>query len=220
MNIENIRGNNLENNEIDRKMLSHLSMLKLKNALERKMYLKSQSKKLNLTSEEFKKKLNKVAIEIINNKEKVKHYHQTSLKNAKEVIESGGFLSRSEIIKRNPDKQIDEWSSSKNVMMTLDSYNKAGQLSNLGVSNKRSMSNKSGTTFVFNSRLFNLPSYDAINQYPEAESIPLQGVCEKILVEKESDILDIETTLRSHQLENIEVIIKEEYVNNLTEGKN
>jgi hypothetical protein len=117
----------------------------------------------------------------------LRHFHATSMDNFRNIVAEGSLLSRARLKERHPEMNISKWSSSGDVMMTRDKYDKNGRLVREGFSDHGVGAVATDVLFVFSENVMDAEGYDAINKYPTASEIAIESNCEAILVKTEED---------------------------------
>jgi hypothetical protein len=132
----------------------------------------------------------------------LRHYHRISFKVLHTIVETGSFLSRIDTEEKFSDKVMSSWSSSNNIMMTRDMFNRGGDLVNHGYTTDEGSIGTSGgnAVLVFRQTIMDQDDYEATHRYPEMSEIPLQEYCEVVLVSTEQDQASTEQLLSQHHI--------------------
>jgi len=195
----------------DQEKKKFYNMLRLGGYRDKKFLLKRIAKEKNLEPEEILNEIRHFAKQGIRFPEKVLHFHKTGIDNFKSIVEIGGFLSRSELKKRNPDIKISSWSASDDFMMTQDEYDKDGELIKRGLSPHGVGASEEDIVFVLGPSIINLDDYDCIIEYPTVSNAPVKGNCTKVLVENEDDKIKVKGILEKAGLDEIEIKLRDKF---------
>jgi len=185
-------------------------------------YLGYTAKRLGVDKDYLYTQIKRKGVSLINSKEKVLHYHRTSMVSAKSILESGYLLNREHLKKRGI--EVSSGSSSKNVQFTVDEYDKNGELAIEGFSNNLKVGAvNSGIVFVMGPNLLEEESYDCLQRFPTVEKASIDDTCVCIMAEGEESLKEIQSFLKSKG-KNIPVILqknfnREEILGSLEGGK-
>ena len=169
------------------------------------------AKRHGMEKDDLARVLNAYAKSKIEHREKVKHYHRTSIENLHDILEFGCLLSRPELKKVRPDIKFSGASASDNVMMTRDKYDKDGVLWQPGVTEQKPGGSSHGVTLVFKSDIIDFDTYDAMDSYPTVSNVPLESYCEAVLVDTEDDRGRVTQELQMANLADIPVILRAQW---------
>ncbi|MBP9762309.1 hypothetical protein KBD34_01690 [Patescibacteria group bacterium] len=170
----------------------------------RQNLLKYLAKQKAAPESEILREFQKAAVKRIKETEpgNLRHYHRTSFEALRTIVETGTLLSRTKIKEKFPGKVMSAWSSSDNIMMTRDMFDRSGKLLNPGYTPDEGGIGASGgsAVLVFRQTIMDQDDYDATRRYPEMSEIPFQEYCEAILVRTEQDQASTEQLLAQHHI--------------------
>lgn len=165
--------------------------------------IKFRAKEKGVSYERLLSEIRDYAKSKIVHPEKVKHFHRTSLDSLDAILKEDALLSREELKKRHPKIKLSTWSASDSVMMTKDIYNNKGELVRSGLEpyslSTLGPGSGKGAVLVFNPKIIEQESYDAIGTYPTIDNAPVTTI-EAILVDKPEEIIITKQILQENNI--------------------
>jgi hypothetical protein len=186
----------------DQEKLSITQSLKLQEESMKTLRVRQEAKKKGVEPAQLLKELRDFAKSRIQDPN-AKHFHRTDIDSFKQIVEDGALLSRTEIKKLHPERQLSPYSASDSVMMTRD-LERYGL--NLGPGRGK------GVVFVLGPELINQDSYDTLSHYPTVDNAPLDKTVTAVLVDDDADIQVVKDILAKRNLAHIEVVNRNKWL--------
>lgn len=190
----------LDDDAFEKEIRSSLNGARTVWKLARKGFLNGRAKKLGLEVSELQRRIRDAALENLINREKVMHYHSTSLQAFESICHHRALLSHEKIRERDPEARIPTGSTSTKVMLTHDTYRESGELQ-LGIWSDTYGASSAQVTFVLGPSIMWQDDYDPIDTYPVMEEINLEQHCACVLVREPSDIPKVRQIVQANDLE-------------------
>lgn len=201
----------LSEEEIKR-IKSGYQMSIMRGELNANAYISANAKKLGVDKKLFKRFVLECAKQSIFCRDKVLHYHRTSLENAIKILEHGALLNRVNIKLAGGDTSKFLGSSSSNVQFTVDKYNEYGELLSSGFGGERESQVGvvgADVVFVMGPAFMEEETYDCLAFYPTVGKADIRRGCVALLAKNEEIKRTIEEVLQKFEYDLSTLLIQD-----------
>ncbi len=175
-----------------------------------KHYIASEAKKIGVEKNELQAFVLEEGKKNIKSRDKVLHYHRTSMKSFEKIMETGSLLNRERMQAEGIDTSKLSGSSSQNVQFTRDIYDSDGKLARSGFGRENVGANSTDIVFVMGPELINEETYNCFMPYPTVEKADIQKCCVTILAKDPNIQKQVESILKEKDL-TIKTILQDEF---------
>ena len=175
-----------------------------------KYYIASEAKKIGIEKNELQTFILEEGKKNIKSRDKVLHYHRTSMKSFEKIMETGSLLNRERMQAEGIETSKLSGSSSPNVQFTRDIYDSDGKLASSGFENDNVGANSTDIVFVMGPELINEETYNCFMLYPTVEKADIQKCCVTILAKDPNIQKQVESILKEKDL-TIKTILQDEF---------
>lgn len=211
-NENTIQENKLQNlNEKDiKRIITGYQNVSTGGEISAKHYIASEAKKIGVEKNELQAFVLEEGKKSIKSRDKVLHYHRTSMKSFEKIMETGSLLNRERMQEKGIETSKLSGSSSQNVQFTRDIYDSDGKLASSGFGRDNVGANSTDVVFVMGPELINEETYNCFVPYPTVEKADVEKCCVTILAKDPNIQKQVESILKEKDL-TIKTILQDEF---------